>query len=107
VRAIDKPAPPAPELVEIPLTVALDDRGAELTVLRLRPMRPDDLKRVGGLPFALRGDGGILIDPAVVSALIARTANVSEEAVGRMAMPDWWTAANAILGFLGLSVPTS
>jgi hypothetical protein len=110
IRAVDKPAAasaPAPELVELPLTVPLDDRGAELTVLRLRPLRPDDLERVGDLPFTMRGDGGVQINPAVMSALIARLANVSREAVGRMAMPDWWEAVKATLGFLGLAVPTS
>jgi hypothetical protein len=93
-------------LVEVPLSVPVDDRGTEVTVLRLRPLRPEDFNRVG-LPIVFRADGGYVIEPAIVSALIARAANVAPETIGRLAMHDWWTAVNATIGFLGLSVPTS
>jgi hypothetical protein len=106
-KLVHDTAAPTSDLVEIRLTVPVQDqRGDDVTILRLRPLRPEDFNRAG-LPIVFRGDGGFIIEPAIVSALIARMANVSPDTIARLAMPDWWAAVQATIGFLGLSVPTT
>jgi hypothetical protein len=93
------------EPTSLDLATPIDAHGESLSKLTFRPLTVEDFDRVG-YPMRLGSDG---MEPIAdrVSALISRLANVPRSSVSQMSIADWHNAMAVILGFFGVTVPTS
>jgi hypothetical protein len=96
----------AREDVTIALSVPIQAHGEELDALVFRPLRVDDFERVG-FPVRLGADGSMEPIADRISKLISRLAGIPPSSVAQLAIPDWFRAMEAVVGFFGPSARTS
>jgi hypothetical protein len=83
----------------------VEAHGETLRTLTLRPLRPEDVTRVG-YPLKFDGHGGVEIVADRMSAMMARLADVPPSTVAQLAMADWQVALGVIIGFFGKAGPS-
>jgi Phage tail assembly chaperone proteins, E, or 41 or 14 len=88
------------------ITIALDApiqaHGEEIAELTFRPLKVDDLNRVG-YPVRLGADGTMEPIPDRISAMIGRLAGIPDSSVGQLTVADWHRAMEVVVGFFGPS----
>jgi hypothetical protein len=92
--------------VAVTLDTPIQAHGEEVHELTFRPLRVEDLDRVG-YPVKLGGDGTMEPIPGRISALIGRLAGIPDSSVAQLTVADWHRAMEAVVGFFGPSARSS